>query len=82
LSGQLHVESAWSGPSGQGSRDHKIRLYTPTRLAELCADVGLIVEEAYSGFSPRALARNSSEMLLVARKSSGGRPLPRRKPNG
>jgi SAM-dependent methyltransferase len=80
LSGQLRVDSVWSGPNGQGKRDHKIRLYTPTRLAELCAEVGLIVEEAYDGFSPRELNRRSSEMLLVARKSSGGRPLPRRAP--
>ncbi|MDB4876081.1 MAG: Methyltransferase type 11 [Gemmatimonadetes bacterium] len=78
LSGLLHVQSTWSGPSGSGTREHKIRLYTPTRLAELCADVGLIVEEAYDGFSPRELTRRSSQMLLVARKASGGIPLPRR----
>jgi ubiquinone/menaquinone biosynthesis C-methylase UbiE len=76
LSGLLQVDSVWSGPAGKGARQHKIRLYTPTRLAELCAEVGLIVEEAYDGFAPRALTRRSSEMLLVARKSSGGRPLP------
>jgi ubiquinone/menaquinone biosynthesis C-methylase UbiE len=78
LSGLLHVRSTWSGPSGSGTREHKIRLYTPTQLAELCADVGLIVEEAYDGFSPRDLTRRSSQMLLVARKASGGIPLPRR----
>jgi SAM-dependent methyltransferase len=77
LSGLLHIESVWSGPSGSGSRQHKIRLYTPTRLAELCAEVGLIVEEAYDGFSPRELTRTSSQMLLIARKSTAGIPLPR-----
>jgi SAM-dependent methyltransferase len=77
LSGLMHIQSTWSGPSGRGSRDHKIRLYTPTRLAELCADVGLIVEEAYDGFSPRELTRTSSQMLLVARKSGAGIPVPR-----
>jgi len=81
LSGLLRVESVWSGPAGEGSRDHSIRLYTPTRLAELCADVGLIVEEAYDGFSSRPLTRRSSEMMLVARKSGPVRPLPRRKAN-
>jgi SAM-dependent methyltransferase len=81
LSGLLTVHSVWSGPSGQGTREHKIRLYTPTRLAELCADVGLIVEQAFEGFTPRTLNRRSSEMLLVARKSSGGRPLPRARRN-
>ena len=69
LSGLLTVRSVWSGPSGRGDREHKIRLYTPTRLAELCADVGLIVEQAYEGFTPRTLTRRSSEMLLVARKA-------------
>lgn len=69
LSGVLTVHSEWSGPSGTGDREHRIRLYTPTRLAELCAEAGLIVEEAYEGFTPRALTRRSSEMMLVARKA-------------
>jgi ubiquinone/menaquinone biosynthesis C-methylase UbiE len=68
LSGVLTVHSVWSGPAGTGDREHRIRLYTPTRLAELCADAGLIVEEAYDGFTPRTLTRRSSEMMLVARK--------------
>lgn len=69
LSGMLTVRSVWSGPSGRGDREHRIRLYTPTRLAELCADAGLIVEQAYDGFTDRPLTRRSSEMLLVARKT-------------
>ena len=76
LSGLLTVHSVWSGPSGQGDREHKIRLYTPTRLAELCAEAGLIVEQAYEGFTPRALTRRSSEMLLVARKTDAPRRCP------
>ena len=70
LSGRLTVYTTWNGPSGSGEREHHIRLYTPTRLAELCAGAGLIVEAAYDGFSPRALSRRSSEMLVVARKVS------------
>lgn len=77
LSGTLTVYTAWSGPKGAGNRQHAIRLYTPTRLAELCADVGLIVEQSFEGFSTRPLQRASSEMLLVARKSAASRPLPR-----
>jgi ubiquinone/menaquinone biosynthesis C-methylase UbiE len=81
LTGQLTVQSVWSGPGGRGSREHAIRLYTPTRLAELCAEAGLIVEEAYDGLSERPLARHSSEMMLVARKADAKapRPLPRRR---
>jgi SAM-dependent methyltransferase len=73
LSGLLSIRSTWSGPSGPGERQHHIRLYTATRLAELCAAAGLIVEEAYDGWRDRPLSRRSTEMLLVARK----RELPR-----
>lgn len=67
LSGVLTIQSNWRGPRGRGSREHRIRLYTATRLAELCAAVGLVVEEAYDGWTTRALEHRSSEMLLVAR---------------
>jgi SAM-dependent methyltransferase len=68
LSGVLHIRSTWSGRSGSGEREHRIRLYTATRIAELCADAGLIVEEAFDGWRDRPLRRTSSEMLLVARR--------------
>jgi SAM-dependent methyltransferase len=75
LSGVLTIQTAWEGPSGSGAREHRIRLYTATRLAELCLDAGLIVHEAYDGFRDRPLTRRSGEMLLIARK----RELPRRR---
>jgi SAM-dependent methyltransferase len=75
LSGMLTVSTTWRGPAGNGARDHRIRLYTPTRLAELCAEVGLIVEQAFDGFTPRPVGRRSSQMLLVARKERVN-PLP------
>lgn len=75
LSGILTVESRWRGPAGSGSREHRIRLYTATRLAELCAIAGLIVEEAYDAWQDRPLTRRSSEMLLVARKRESLRKL-------
>ncbi|MFN2566222.1 MAG: class I SAM-dependent methyltransferase [Gemmatimonadaceae bacterium] len=68
LSGLLTVESRWSGPAGQATRVHQLRLYTATRLAELCTQTGLIVEAAWDGWRDRPLRRSSSEMLLVARK--------------
>ncbi|MDE3151041.1 MAG: methyltransferase domain-containing protein [Gemmatimonadota bacterium] len=74
LSGVLTVVSNWHGPHGSGEREHRIRLYTATALAELMARQGLIVEAAYDGWRDRPLTRRSGEMLLVARKHE----LPRR----
>lgn len=77
LSGVLTVRTTWSGRTRRGEREHRIRLYTPTRLAELCAQAGLIVEAAFDGWTERPLRRRSSEMLLVARKDTS-RPRTRR----
>ncbi len=68
LSGVLTVHSTWRRGSKKGTREHKLRLYTATRLAELCVDAGLVVEQACDGFNDRPLRSTSSEMLLVARK--------------
>ena len=69
LSGVLSIDSTIRRSSGRTTRrEHRIRLYTATRLAELCALQGLIVEEAFEGFTSKPLTRRSTEMLLVARK--------------
>jgi ubiquinone/menaquinone biosynthesis C-methylase UbiE len=68
LSGMLTVRSTWKRGTKGGDREHRIRLYTPTRLSELFADAGMVVEQAFDGFNNRPLSRTSSEMLLVARK--------------
>ena len=68
LSGVLTVHSTWTKGPKKDTREHRLRLYTATRLSELCSDAGLIVEQAYDAFEDRALRRTSSEMLLVARK--------------
>jgi SAM-dependent methyltransferase len=70
LSGILTVASQWRGLTARRivRREHRIRLYTATRLAELCAQAGLIVEAAFDNWTPRPLRRTSGEMLLVARK--------------
>lgn len=67
LSGVLHIRSSWATGRAVRTREHRIRLYTASRLAELCADAGLLVEEAYDGWTPAPLTRRSPEMLLVAR---------------
>jgi SAM-dependent methyltransferase len=54
---------------GDAERQYRIRLYTATRLAELFAAEGLIVEEAYDGWSERLLTRRTTSMVLVARKT-------------
>jgi len=70
LSGVLTIDSVLKGSAKRSQRrTHRIRLYTATRLAELCADAGLIVEQAYNGFTDRTLTQRSSEMMLVARKA-------------
>jgi SAM-dependent methyltransferase len=69
LSGVLTIQSTWRGSKGAGQREHRIRLYTATRIAELCAAEGLIVEQAFDGWMDRPLRRASSEMLLLARKT-------------
>lgn len=68
LSGVLTVRTTVKGKGKAVEREHTIRLYTATRLAELCADAGLIAEQAWDGWRDRPLARKSSEMLLLARK--------------
>jgi len=77
LSGLLTIETSSAGPSAFAPREHRIRLYTATRLAELCAGAGLTVVEAFDGWRPRPLRRTSSEMLLIARKDPEVRPLTR-----
>ncbi len=69
LSGILTIRSHWAGKRANGEREHRIRLYTASRLAEICRTAGLIVEEAFDGWSSAPLSRRSSEMVLVARKS-------------
>ena len=69
LSGILTVNSTWKRGSKSGRRTHHIRLYTASRLAELCSDAGLIVEQAFDGWADRELRRTSSEMVLIGRKA-------------
>lgn len=78
VSGMITIQSTWRGPAGSGRRIHRIRLYTATRLAELCADAGLEVVAVYDGLADRPLRRTSAEMLLVARKPSLPHQQPRR----
>jgi ubiquinone/menaquinone biosynthesis C-methylase UbiE len=68
LSGILTVRSSWRRGARSGTREHRLRLYTASRLAEMFRDAGLVVEAAYDSFSDKPLRRTSSEMVLVARK--------------
>ncbi len=68
LSGLMTVRSTWRGPTHAGEREHRIRLYSADRLAQLLADAGLIVVDAFDGWHDRPLSRRSTEMVLVARK--------------
>jgi len=68
LSGFIDITSTWRGPGGNGERSHRIRLYTASELASRLREVGLVVEQAFDGWSDRPLSRKSGEMLLLARK--------------
>ena len=68
LSGMLTVRTTVKGNRKAVEREHHIRLYTATRLAELCLAAGLVVEQAWEGMRDRPLTRTSSEMLILARK--------------
>ena len=68
LSGFLDITSTWRGPKGEGERAHRIRLYSASELAARMREYGLVVEQAFDGWSDRPLTRKSSEMLLLARK--------------
>lgn len=70
LSGVLHVTSTWRGPVGDGERGHRIRLYAASELADRMREVGLVVEQAFDGWTERPLGRRAGEMLLLARKAS------------
>jgi SAM-dependent methyltransferase len=82
LAGVLTVRATWRGRPGGGEREYRIRLYTATRLAELLAAAGLVVERAFDGWRERPLTRRSGEMLLVARKEGGGRAVKLLAPRG
>jgi SAM-dependent methyltransferase len=75
VSGEITIRTSWKGPDGAGQRLHRIRLYTATRLAELCTAAGLVVDAAYDGLHDRPLRRTSPEMMLVAHRPL----LPRRR---
>jgi SAM-dependent methyltransferase len=67
LRGVLTISSTWTRTRRVERREHRIRLYTATRIAELLDAAGLAVEAVYEGFSQRPLRWNAHEMLVVAR---------------
>jgi len=68
LSGVLTVRSTWRGRRSSGEREHRIRVYSATHLAEMFTRHGFVVQAAYDGWMDRPLSRQSGEMLLVAKK--------------
>jgi ubiquinone/menaquinone biosynthesis C-methylase UbiE len=70
LTGFITIRSTWRSGKKVEQREHRIRLYTASRLAELMNEAGLVVEQAWESFSEQPLTRTSSEMMLVARKDA------------
>ena len=70
LSGQLTVHSVWSGPRRTAVPASTRFASTRQRASRSFAPrSGLIVEQAFEGFTPSRSTRRSSEMMLVARKT-------------
>lgn len=68
LTGFLTIKSRWQGRRTTELREHRIRLYTASRMAELMLEAGLVVEQGWESFTGRPITRRSSEMLLLARR--------------
>jgi hypothetical protein len=68
LTGFITIRSTWRRGRKVEQREHRIRLYTASRLAELMLEAGLVVEQAWESFSDQPLTRTSTEMMLLARK--------------
>ena len=81
LSGVLTIRDDLGRADGRGEREHRIRLYTATRLAELCADAGLVVEEAFDGLRDRplhaAIERDAARRAEGVTRRRGRSALPR-----
>lgn len=54
ISGVVHLNWYWCGPSGSGEKHAEWRCYTPTQIAGLLDRVGLRVAGAYKGLSKAA----------------------------
>lgn len=68
LSGVLTVHSTIRPTRGkQLEREHRIRVYSASSLAQLLKEAGLVVEQVFEGWKARPLGRTSTEMLVVAR---------------
>jgi hypothetical protein len=64
LSGMLTVRTTLRRGARTRRRAYRLRLYTATELATLCARHQLLVVGAYDGWRDRPLRRTSGEMLL------------------
>ncbi|MEP6691103.1 MAG: methyltransferase domain-containing protein [Gemmatimonadaceae bacterium] len=68
LTGFLTIVTTLRRGARKTRREHRIRLYTATRIAELATAHDLDVEQSFDGFSDDVLTRRSGEMMLVMRK--------------
>jgi SAM-dependent methyltransferase len=64
LSGMLTVRTTLRRGARSRRRAYRLRLYTATSLAAMCARHSLLVVGAYDGWRDRSLRRTSGEMLL------------------
>jgi SAM-dependent methyltransferase len=70
LSGILTVHRTIRREGRNQRRSYRLRLYTASEIAAMCARNGMIVTEAFDGWRDRPLRRRSGEMLLRAERDA------------
>jgi SAM-dependent methyltransferase len=68
LSGVLIVRTTLHGRRGTRRRAYRMRLYTPSEIAAMCARHGLLVVGAYDAWRDRPVRRSSGEVLVHCTK--------------
>jgi SAM-dependent methyltransferase len=67
IGGVSHEVLRWSGPRGDGTKRHSLRLRTGTELGRLVEDAGFTVLRALGGWQEERFAHDSERLILLAR---------------
>ncbi len=70
VSGLLDVHVQLRRGAKVARRAYRLRLYSPSELAALAAQQGLLVTEVFDGYRDHPVRRHSGEMLLVGQRAA------------